>query len=177
MNDEIDADPIRFAELTGFQRDVMIVLADGTGVNGLELCEKLERYYDENINHGRLYPNLDTLVELGMVNKFEIDKRSNGYELTTFGAAQVSERIRWQRARFSNDDNLPDPREISTGPSVDPETSDQIPTDSTASTSASNVDNPASTEMGDGAHSDDERSSTSELVEAFMEKLRQIDDS
>ncbi|EMA56618.1 transcriptional regulator PadR family protein [Halococcus thailandensis JCM 13552] len=35
--------------------------------NGLELKDELEEYYEKEIHHGRLYPNLDTLVDKGLV--------------------------------------------------------------------------------------------------------------
>jgi len=40
--------------------------------------------YDE-INHGQLYPNLDTLTDKGLVEKVEVDRRTNGYKLSVRG--------------------------------------------------------------------------------------------
>jgi len=39
----------------------------------------------QEIHHGRLYPNLDTLVEKGLVEKGEKDRRTNVYTLTRRG--------------------------------------------------------------------------------------------
>ncbi len=54
-------------------------------VYGLGIKRALESYYGEEINHGRLYPNLDELVELGYLQKKELDKRTNEYLLTSEG--------------------------------------------------------------------------------------------
>lgn len=53
--------------------------------HGLGIKAALEDYYGEDVNHGRLYPNLDDLVELGLVAKGTVDKRTNSYELTSDG--------------------------------------------------------------------------------------------
>ena len=37
------------------------------------------------MNHGRLYPNLETIVEAGLVDKGEHDRRTNYYEITDDG--------------------------------------------------------------------------------------------
>ena len=66
-------------DLTGFQRDLLYVAASEVEPNGLELKNKLEGYYEKQIHHGRLYPNLDTLVEKGLLEKGELDKRTNCY--------------------------------------------------------------------------------------------------
>jgi DNA-binding PadR family transcriptional regulator len=50
--------------------------------SGLAIKSELEKYRDEEINHGRLYPNLDQLVEKGFVEKSAKDRRTNLYTLT-----------------------------------------------------------------------------------------------
>lgn len=78
------------AGLTGFQRDVLTVLATEGRTYGLGIKDRLETISQENINHGRLYPNLDRLVDAGLIHKTAIDKRTNGYELTDAGRAVVT---------------------------------------------------------------------------------------
>jgi DNA-binding PadR family transcriptional regulator len=51
---------------------------------GLEIKHPLEADHGE-VNHGRLYPNLDGLADDGLVEKGELDKRTNSYELTDAG--------------------------------------------------------------------------------------------
>lgn len=99
-------DTSEFAELTGFQRDALIAIAGLDGGIGLKIKERLDAYYDEPVNHGRLYPNLDELVEGGYVEKFAIDDRSNGYELTDHGRQHLAERLRWVRDRTPESDDL-----------------------------------------------------------------------
>jgi len=72
-------------DLTGFQRDLLIVVAGLDRPYGLAIKEWLEAEYGTDVNHGRLYPNLDALVEDGFVEQGTIDKRTNRYALTEKG--------------------------------------------------------------------------------------------
>ena len=72
-------------DLTAFQRDVLYVidgLDDETPPYGLAIKEELDRHYANEINHGRLYPNLNELAEMGLVEKGSVDDRTNSYGLT-----------------------------------------------------------------------------------------------
>ncbi|WP_433634416.1 helix-turn-helix transcriptional regulator, partial [Halomicrococcus sp. NG-SE-24] len=71
--------------LTGFQRDLLYVINSLDEPHGLAIKDELEDYYEKEIHHGRLYPNLDTLVDKGLVEKGEIDNRTNFYTLTQRG--------------------------------------------------------------------------------------------
>ena len=83
-------------DLTGFQRDLLYVIA-GTGEpHGLAIKDELENYYEKEIHHGRLYPNLDTLVEKGLVEKGEKDRRTNVYTVTRRGKREVEARREWE---------------------------------------------------------------------------------
>lgn len=88
-----------FAELSGFRRDLLVVIAGLNTPKGLQVKTELEKYYDETINHGRLYPNLDTLVEKGLIEKTAADNRSNSYKLTDFGEQLLRERLDWEASR------------------------------------------------------------------------------
>ncbi|MDZ7745749.1 MAG: helix-turn-helix transcriptional regulator [Halobacteriales archaeon] len=83
-------------DLTGFQRDLMYVIAGNEDPHGLLIKEGLEEYYEKEIHHGRLYPNLDTLVEKGLVEKGEIDQRTNYYTLTRRGRREIEARRDWE---------------------------------------------------------------------------------
>ncbi len=83
-------------ELTGFQRDLLYVVAGLDGENGLSIQEELEQYYSHDLNHGRLYPNLDTLVEEGYIEKTELDGRSYGFSLTEKGEMLIENRQQWE---------------------------------------------------------------------------------
>jgi DNA-binding PadR family transcriptional regulator len=85
-----------WAHLTGFKRDILLVLAEIAADNrtsyGLAIKRALEDDYAEEVNHGRLYPNLDDLVTAGYVEKSELDKRTNRYELSERGVALLDAR-------------------------------------------------------------------------------------
>ena len=78
-------------DLTGFQRDLLYVIAGLNEPHGLALKDEPEDYYEKEIHHGRLYPNLDTLVEKG-----EQDRRTNFYALTRRGQREIEARDEWE---------------------------------------------------------------------------------
>ncbi|MFC4548776.1 MULTISPECIES: helix-turn-helix transcriptional regulator [Halorussus] len=81
-----DAAAVRWTALSGFQRDllVMIKLLDGEGSpsSGTCIMDAVSDYYECSVDHARLYRNLDELVELDLVEKSFIDGRTNAYLLT-----------------------------------------------------------------------------------------------
>lgn len=83
-------------DLTGFQRDLLYAIAGMKNPKGLAIKEELDVYYASEINHGRLYPNLDKLVERGLVEKGQIDDRTNSYALSEEGKEMVLERRQWE---------------------------------------------------------------------------------
>lgn len=83
-------------DLTGFQRDLLYVLAGLDAPKGLAIKDELEQYYESEINHGRLYPNLDELVEKGLIEKGRIDKRTNAYSLSRRGTREIEARREWE---------------------------------------------------------------------------------
>ena len=84
-------------DLTGFQRDLLTVTAGLDEPHGLAIKDELEEYYESEIHHGRLYPNLDTLVEKGLVEKGEKDRRTNVYTLTRRGHCEIEARRTWEQ--------------------------------------------------------------------------------
>ena len=83
-------------ELTGFQRDLLVVTAGLSAPNGLEIKSEIEQYYESTINHGRLYPNLNTLVENGLLEKSKKDERTNAYDLTDKAQTMLQDRREWE---------------------------------------------------------------------------------
>jgi DNA-binding PadR family transcriptional regulator len=81
-------------ELTAFQQNILTILAEKPRY-GLAIKRELESYYNSDVNHGRLYPNLDDLVEMGLVEKSELDKRTNQYALTDEGYDALLNQIGW----------------------------------------------------------------------------------
>jgi DNA-binding PadR family transcriptional regulator len=86
-------------DLTAFQRDLLVVISGLDGPNGLEIASELTEYYGERIRDAGLYPDLDTLVEKGLIEKSEKDGRTNEYTLTARGERELLDRFRW-RGRY-----------------------------------------------------------------------------
>jgi DNA-binding PadR family transcriptional regulator len=84
-------------DLTAFQRDLLYVVGGLDRPHGLAVKAELEEYYDAEVNHGRLYPNLDDLVEMGLMEKGERDRRTNYYDLTEAGREAMRERRTWEQ--------------------------------------------------------------------------------
>ncbi len=45
---------------------------------------------------GRLYPNLDTIVNKGLVEKGQLDRRTNYYAITEDGEDAIEDRRAWE---------------------------------------------------------------------------------
>lgn len=91
------AQPSPPSDLTGFQRDCLVTIAGLGRPKGLAIKEVLDQVYTGEINHGRLYPNLDKLVELGLVSKSKKDDRTNEYRLTQRGKRVREDMAAWDR--------------------------------------------------------------------------------
>lgn len=78
-----------YDELNAFQRDVLrgirAIEQRPEDQSGLNIKRELETWYNAEINHGRLYPNLDILADKGLVEKSKLDNRTNKYELSDEG--------------------------------------------------------------------------------------------
>lgn len=72
-------------ELTRFKLELLYRLVQMGPSKGLAIKDALSNQYDSKVNHGRLYPNLDELVEDGYIDKSERDKRTNEYVVTEAG--------------------------------------------------------------------------------------------
>lgn len=82
-------------DLTGFQRDVLVVLAGLGEAKGLAIHDELEAYYEEDLYYGRLYPNLDALADQGLIRKSSLDGRTNSYTLTNRGRRELNAHRDW----------------------------------------------------------------------------------
>lgn len=82
-------------ELTSFQRDLLYVAAGQNRASGQQIKEEIERKYNE-ITHGRLYPNLDTLADKGYIEKGQINRRTNYYMATDRGHEALATRREWE---------------------------------------------------------------------------------
>jgi DNA-binding PadR family transcriptional regulator len=83
-------------QLTGFQRDLLYVIASLDRPSGQGVKERLEDELGVETNHGRLYPNLDVLVDEGYVERGDLDRRTNYYALSEAGREALVERREWE---------------------------------------------------------------------------------
>lgn len=85
-------------DYTRFQIDCLAAIAEEAKY-GLAIKADLEEHYGQEVNHGRLYPNLDRLVDQGLIAKSGLDKRTNEYELTEEGRDVLERMIEWWTER------------------------------------------------------------------------------
>jgi DNA-binding PadR family transcriptional regulator len=90
-------------ELTGFQRDLLYIIAGSDRPSGQQIKESISEDVGE-VNHGRLYPNLDTLVDRGFVVKGQHDRRTNFYEISEEGKEAIKQRREWEERYVSFDE-------------------------------------------------------------------------
>jgi PadR family transcriptional regulator PadR len=86
-------------DLTAFQRDVLYVIGGldtESPPYGLAIKEELDQHSSGEINHGRLYPVLDQLAEMGFIEKGSVDDRTNSYSLTDRGHREIEARREWE---------------------------------------------------------------------------------
>lgn len=91
------------SELSAFQQRILTILSDEARY-GLAIKDELEEFYGEDVNHGCLYPNLDELVEMGLVAKSARDRRTNEYALTEAGQDALTNQLSWVFSRFVTTD-------------------------------------------------------------------------
>ena len=93
-------------ELTGFQRDLLFVVGGLEAASGKEIKRELEETQDRTLLAGRVYSNLDTLVETDHIEKGKIDGRTNEYRITESGESEIRDRYDWQSAHVTPDRSL-----------------------------------------------------------------------
>lgn len=93
-------------DLTAFQRDCLFVIAGLDEPHGLAVKHELEKYYSAEVKSGRLYPNLDDLMEIGLINKEQADRRTNAYSLTSRGRRELTARREWEAQYIASEQEL-----------------------------------------------------------------------
>lgn len=87
--------------LTAFQRDLLAVIASNEGSSGSEIQTRVEEARREEFQHGRLYRNLDALVDEGYVEKRKT-KSANSYYLTEAGRDRLEDDLRWRQSKVED---------------------------------------------------------------------------
>ena len=72
-------------ELSRFQIELLAVANTMDEPSGQDIRRAYDELTGSDTNHGRLYPNLKDLVELGCVTKGKHDDRANYYECSDEG--------------------------------------------------------------------------------------------
>lgn len=89
QNTAESTDDVSARDLSTFQKEALFAIArleaSENDSYGLGIKRQLEERLSGDVNHGRLYPNLDDLVEQGILQKAQMDKRTNRYTLTDDG--------------------------------------------------------------------------------------------
>lgn len=82
-------------ELTAFQTTLMVAIRANKNPSGQTVRRWLESndgHAVDDVNHGRMYPNLNELIEKGYATKGKQDARTNYYELTDEGRKRLEAR-------------------------------------------------------------------------------------
>lgn len=95
MASEARFEPAPLHDQTGFCRDLLVLVHANPGAKGLTIKDQMDHYYEDEINHGRLYPNLDSLADMGLIKKGKQDNRTNTYTLTARGERELKGHIAW----------------------------------------------------------------------------------
>jgi DNA-binding PadR family transcriptional regulator len=83
-------------QLTGFQRDLLYCAASLDDPYGLEIGREVEQYSSLELNNGRLYQNLNTLAERGLIKKKRKNDRTILYMITSEAEKIIENRQKWE---------------------------------------------------------------------------------
>lgn len=87
-------------QLTSFQRDLLYCAASLDDPYGLEIGREIEQYLSLELNNGRLYQNLNTLAEKGLINKKQKDERTYLYTVTSEAEEIIENRQQWENRKL-----------------------------------------------------------------------------
>ncbi|KYH25025.1 transcriptional regulator PadR-like family protein [Halalkalicoccus paucihalophilus] len=93
-------------DLTGFQRDLLYIIAGCDETYEFKIKDELESYYQTEITHDRLYPNLDTLVNAELLETRQHNNQPDEYVMTVEGQNEVETRRRWENNYLESDSSV-----------------------------------------------------------------------
>lgn len=82
--------------VTGFQRDLLFVLCGFDEPKGLTVQREVADYHDTDVSPARVYQNLNSLAEDGLVEKGTQDSRTNYYRITESGRELLRDCRDWK---------------------------------------------------------------------------------
>lgn len=103
MSEATHPDAAPLYDLNAFQRDCLAVLAGMHKPKGLAIQDHLDDAYESKIRHSRLYPTLDDLAEMGLVDKGTKDRRTNEYSVTPRGRLELEAHQKWTANAMEGD--------------------------------------------------------------------------
>ena len=86
---------VRWFDLNSSKRDLIVEIYQLDQPSGQDIRHRMKAEHNEDVDHGRLYPNLNDLVDLGLLDKGEQNLRSNYYQITNVGQRLVEDTIRY----------------------------------------------------------------------------------
>lgn len=95
-------------QLTSFQRDLLLIVAnqsqfaDGDEHSGAASKQILESHYGKSLEAGRFYPNMNKLIDHGLVEKgaLEINDRTHSYTITERGKRELRDYHDWWTSMY-----------------------------------------------------------------------------
>ena len=91
------------AELSAFQEAILTVLA-AEARPGVGVGYEVETYLNKEGKNGWLYTNLDELVDLNLIERGELDGRTNEYSITESGYDVLYAKFAWQAEQIGTDE-------------------------------------------------------------------------
>ena len=86
---------VRWSDLNGSKRDLIVEIYQLDQPSGQDIRRRMEAEHAEEVTHGRLYSNLNDLVDVGLLDKGELDLRTNYYQITKDGQRLVEDTARY----------------------------------------------------------------------------------
>lgn len=83
-------------DLNAFQRDLLYAIAGLDEPIGLDVKQALEAAGYGDVAHARLYPNIDTLADKGLVEREKRDGRSKIVRITPRGRNEAQAHHSWE---------------------------------------------------------------------------------
>ena len=93
-------------DLNNTERDMLTVIAGLDAPMGTEITAELEEYYDTEVTAGRIYPQLDAMIEKGLIRKEDKNGLANEYHLTKRGVRDLQAHREWENQYLAPIDEL-----------------------------------------------------------------------
>ncbi|EMA25646.1 helix-turn-helix transcriptional regulator [Haloarcula argentinensis] len=93
-------------DLNNTERDMLTVIAGLDAPMGTEITAELEEYYDTEVTAGRIYPQLDAMIEKGLIRKEDKNGLANEYYLTKRRVRDLQAHREWENQYLAPIDEL-----------------------------------------------------------------------